>query len=262
MSRKTKEIKRKALKGPSGSSTLDHLMSQCSTDPSAEPAFFAALLGAAVYAHAPRHDTTENLRLIQFPHPQTGAHLLPFFSDFQQATEAANPDIRIVQLTGRTLFEITIGATLILNPNRDYLILYPEEVQMLLQGKVLPPVQRIESEEFGPAVLEPATGSFDWLVTPLRELYAGIPGVQLAALAERPRPEGRLPNDLVIIVVVSDADAERTSRSTSLAIEEGCMAYGAIVDLATLGPDEAHPWAMPPPFYVRAAVGPNDPPTH
>lgn len=262
MSRKAKRGKRKAPRSSSGSSTLELLMAQCQTDPSAEPAFFAALLEAAVYVHAPRHDTAENLRLIQFPHPESGAHLLPFFSDVQQATEASNPRIRIVQLTGRKLFEITLGATLILNPNRHYLILYPEEVEMLLQGKVLPPVQRIEPEEFGPAVLEPATGALDWLVIPLRELYAGIPGIQSASLAERTSPEGRLPKDLVIVVVVSDADSERTSRATGAAINESCMAYPATVDIATLRPDEAHPWAMLPPFYVKAALGPNDPPIH
>ena len=262
MSKKAEESRRKASKRSSGSSSLEHLMAQCRTDPSAEPAFFAALLDAAVYAHAPRHDANEFLRLIQFPHPQTGAHLLPFFSDLQQATEASNPQIRILQLTGRKLLEITVGATLILNPNRDYLILYPEETQMLLQGKTLPPIQRIEAEDFGPAVLNPATAAFDWLVVPLRERYAGIPGVQSAALAERPNPDGKLPKDLVIVAVVSDADAERAARSTGLAIEEGCMAYGATVDVATLRPDEAHPWTMLPPFYVRAATGPNDPPIH
>lgn len=133
---------------------------------------------------------------------------------------------------------------------------------MLLQGKALPPVQQIEPEEFGPALLDPATGAFDWLVIPLRELYAGIPGVQSAALAERPNPEGRLPKDLVIVVVVSDADAERTSRATGAAINEDCMAYPATVDVATLRPDEAHPWTMLPPFYVRAARGLDDPPAH
>ena len=119
--------------------SLQRLMELSYNDPSAEPAFFAALLGATVYAHKPAHDTAPNLRLIQFPHPETGADLLPFFTDLQQARAASSPRVEIVKMTGRQLLEITLGATLILNPNSRYCMFYPEEVRLLLQGKgVLP----------------------------------------------------------------------------------------------------------------------------
>lgn len=85
-------------------------MARSMEDASAEPAFMAALLDAMVYVHAPLNDRPGNLRLVSFPHPQTGAYLVPFFSDRRQAEEASGPKIRIIGLTGRKLFEVTTGA--------------------------------------------------------------------------------------------------------------------------------------------------------
>ena len=58
--------------------------------------------------------------------------VLPFFSDRKQAEEASVGKVGIVAMSGRRLFELTQGATLMLNPNPDRAALYPPEVSALL----------------------------------------------------------------------------------------------------------------------------------
>src|SRR3546814_4427788 len=90
---------------------------------------------------------------MQFPLPDSGHMVLPFFSEETQARAAAGTTAKVVALTGRDLLELTRGATLMLNPNGTNCPLYPEEIAALLdRGEVarsdehtseLPPVVRI-----------------------------------------------------------------------------------------------------------------------
>src|SRR3546814_10503095 len=74
---------------------------------------------------------------MQFPLPDIGHMVLPFFSEETQARVAAGTTAKVVALTGRDLFELTRGATLMLNPNGTNCTLYPEEIAALLdRGEV------------------------------------------------------------------------------------------------------------------------------
>lgn len=232
-------------------SALDELMAACFDDPSAEPAFFEALLGAIVYAHRPSNDSSPLIRLVQFPHPKTGALLLPFFTDVRQAQIASSPHVEIVKMTGRKLFEATMGATLILNPNGRYCLIYPEEVQLILAGTAIPPVRPLNKDEEGHIELEPAAGECGWLIKPLREVFAQIPGLVSAALGQRVGAEvGKAP-DLVMVVVVGASDEERVVHAATAVLADACERYGANVDIGTIHPEEANPWASLPTFYAR-----------
>ncbi|MFN8768578.1 MAG: SseB family protein [Lysobacteraceae bacterium] len=222
-------------------------------DSSAEPAFMAALLDATVYVHAPLNDRPGNLRLISFPHPQTGAYLVPFFSDRRRAEEASSPRIRIIGITGRKLFEITAGATLILNPNQSYCLFYPEEIAVLLQGKVLPPVSKIDDEKERGRALEPEAQPPGWLIAPLPGLFETIPGVESAAVGRYARSDSDGTRHLVLIVVVSDADAERAARAATLVLKAGCERLQVGLDVLTLSPSLNHPYGQFPKAYRRTA---------
>lgn len=227
-------------------------MARSMEDASAEPAFMAALLDATVYVHAPLNDRPGNLRLVSFPHPQTGAYLVPFFSDRRQAEEASSPRIRIIGLTGRKLFEITAGATLILNPNQRYCLFYPEEIAVLLQGKVLPPVRKIGDEEERGRALEPEAHPPEWLIAPLPGLFESIPGVESAAVGRYDRSDSDSTSHLVLIVFVSDADAERAARAATVVLKAGCEGLQGL-DVLTLSPSLDHPYGQFPKAYRRTA---------
>src|SRR3546814_12481467 len=58
--------------------------------------------------------------------------VLPFFSEETQARAAAGTTAKVVALTGRDLFDLTRGATLMPNPNGTNCTLYPQEIAPLL----------------------------------------------------------------------------------------------------------------------------------
>lgn len=227
-------------------------MTACFDDSSAEPAFFEALLGAVVYAHKPRNDNSPFIRLVQFPHPKTGALLLPFFTDIRQAQVASSEHVEIVKMTGRELFEATLGATLILNPNDRYCLIYPEEVQLILAGTAIPPVQPLNDDDGDSIELEPAAGDYGWLLDPLCDVFTQIAGVVSAALGQRASTEIGKPPDLVIVVVVSAADEERVVHAATVMLADACNRYGANVDVGTIRPGEQNPWARLPTFFANS----------
>jgi hypothetical protein len=233
-----------------GQPSLEQLMFLSYNDPAAEPAFFAALLDATVYMHVPKNDRSGRLRLVSFPHPKTGTYLVPFFTDRQQADEASSPRVSVVSLTCRTLFEIAPGATFILNPNRQYCLFYPEEVALLLQGKTLAPTAKFETDS--DVAIEPVLEPPTWLVTTLTDLYRAIPGVERAVLVRRIRSAAGGEEELVVIAIVSDAEAERVGRATTVSLKESCERWGACVDLMTLSPASNYPIDRFPAFYIRA----------
>lgn len=98
----------------------------------AQQQFFKALLDATVYAHVPVGSPPRGvMRFIQFIRPDNGQTALPFFSDKGQAEAAANKTALVVAMSSRHLFELTRGASLMLNPNVDAIALYPPEVTAL-----------------------------------------------------------------------------------------------------------------------------------
>lgn len=229
--------------------SLEQLMVLSYNDPAAEPAFFAALLKATVYVHAPKNDRSARLRLVSFPHPKTGTYLVPFFTDRQQADEASSPRVSVVSLTCRTLFEIAPGATFILNPNRQYCLFYPEEVALLLQGKTLAPTAKFETDS--DVAIEPVLDPPTWLVTALTDLYRGISGVERAVLVRRITAEAGSQEELVVITVVSDADTERVVRATTVVLKDACVRNEKSVDLLTLSPNSDFSIDRFPAFYNR-----------
>ncbi|WP_430390919.1 SseB family protein [Dyella sp. 20L07] len=93
---------------------------------------------ATLYAHIPRKRVPGRLCFCQFIHPEDGRTLLPIFTDKATATWAANGKVWVLAMRARTLLELTLGAILVLNPNEERCILYPEEIVVLLDQGALP----------------------------------------------------------------------------------------------------------------------------
>ena len=120
-------------------SQLQDLLKAVRNHPLSEPRFFEALLSATVFAHIPAHQVPGRIRFIQFNRPDNGQAVLPFFSDQTKAQRAlgSSKEISILAMDARQLFELTQGATLMLDPNDDQVTLYPEEITALLTGQAL-----------------------------------------------------------------------------------------------------------------------------
>lgn len=232
---------------------LTGLMQQAVTDKAAEPAFFRALLEATVYAHVPRADRSGRLRFIQFTTPE-GLNVLPFFSEEAQAQAAAGSTVTIVALTGRQLFEVTRGATLMLNPNSINSMLYPEEIAALLDHGEVAIVERFDIGN-APLSVGPVSECPAGLIDRLIALYAGMRCVEAAYLAEVGAAGNPARRDLWIAVAVPAKDAERAARATATELQAHCQALQMPVDLTTFVPGKLPDWlkdAALEPFYERA----------
>lgn len=221
-----------------------------------EVPFFRALLDAAVYAHAPLSDDSGRVRFIQFAHPETQALLLPFFSDAQQAHQASGGQRKVIAMMGRDFFEVTLGATLILNPNEDHVILYPEEAQGLLESGTVAPIDVEQLQEETTRGFRLPIHAPDWLEARLQDMFAQLPYVESAYLAEMIRPDD--PENFVLILAagVAPENAERAGRAVSTRIYTCCAGLQISVDLVTFDPAAGPPeWVLSldvRPIYERS----------
>lgn len=239
------------------SKRLDTLMQRAMADKTSEPVFFRALLQATVYAHTPCTGHNGRLRLIQFPLPDNGPMVLPFFSDEAQARAAAGSAVTIVMLTGKQLFELTRGATLMLNPNSTSCTLYPEEIAALLDQDEVAIVDQVEVREPKPMELREPDPLPTWLTDPLIVLYAQLASVQVAYLVEVRTPDDPDPEHarLLIVLGVPSVETERSARATITAIQPLCRIREIAVDLTAFIPGAPPDWirdAVLTPFYVRS----------
>jgi hypothetical protein len=183
----------------------------------AEEAVFRALLDCTVYAHVPVEPAPpDRIRFIQFIRPDNGQTVLPFFSDRDQAEMASAGKVGIVAMTGRRLFELTQGATLMLNPNMDQVALYPPEISALLEGRSLGFfTQETMQENELVGVCLPSVPT-DALVLALRDLYAREPAVRAGYLVEVHRGTDDSDVFLLLTLVAAKGNDERLIQLTTL----------------------------------------------
>jgi len=222
------------------STSLDDLMEQSIRDFRKEPAFFRALLGATVYAHAPLNDSSEKLRLVMFKSPDDGELVVPVFTDKAKAEFAARGNVRTIPLTGRTLFEITRGAILMLNPNDARCTLYPEEISELLASGTIAPIQK---DQFG----ENKARCYKLhklprpLTKALKKSLPDIRGVEVAYAAGLKWREANLPDGVVIALGGHPDRAEREVRAVLTALHRTIVAFDQPVDIVHFDCNGAKP---------------------
>ncbi|WP_082827195.1 SseB family protein [Rhodanobacter thiooxydans] len=208
----------------------------------AEQAFYEALLKTTVYAHIPTEPAPRNrIRFIQFIRPDNGQTVLPFFSDRDQAEVAAAGKVATVAMAGRRLFELTRGATLMLNPNRDQLTFYPPEIAALLEGRPLGVFSRETldaAEQVGVCLPSVPT---DALVLTLRGLYEREPSVRAAYLVEVHRGPDNADIFLLLTLVVTKGNDERMVQLTTLELGSVSPPPELPVTMTCVLPDETLP---------------------
>jgi hypothetical protein len=204
----------------------------------ADEAVFKALLDATVYAHIPAGLTPSGrIRFIQFVRPDNQQTVLPFFSDRDQAEAASAGKVGIVAMGGRRFFELTTGATLMLNPNLDQVSLYPPEVKALLAGRPLGFFAREVVKEGEQAGMCPPTVTTDALVIALRALFEQEPAVRAGYLVQvHPEAEGSQVFLLMVLIVVP-GNEERLLHLTTLEMNSISLLPELPINLACVSPD-------------------------
>ena len=204
----------------------------------AQEAVFRALLDATVYAHVPLESPPEGvMRFIQFVRPDNGQTVLPFFSDREQSEAAAGGNVLSMAMSGRNLFELTRGATLMLNPNLDAVALYPPEIVALLKGRALGFFGKEEvAEDTRVLIGRPSisTAGLNGMLCSLFEREATVRG---AFLAEVHRQDERAEVFLLLTVVVAQAHQERILQLATLAFKTEALQLDLPLSMRFLAPD-------------------------
>lgn len=219
---------------------LERRLQQARQTRELEPDFFRCLLDAVVYAHAPISDDTRRLRLIQFNHPD-GFLAIPFFTCEAKALVAAGNAAQLVKCSGRQLFAITSGATLMLNPNDGGCVLYPEEIAALLESGAIGRVDSFELSTDKPILVMDPADPPAWLVPMLFALYTALGYVEAAFLLEVASPEHPDQHSFLVALAVKPEYAERAARATIASIQPLCEKDRLGIDLTSFDPAAGKP---------------------
>jgi hypothetical protein len=204
-------------------------------DHAAEADFFHAMLHATIYSLAPFSDDHPRLRLITFTRPD-GVTFIPLFTDEGKAARSAQGAMRVVALTGRELLEGTPGATIVINPNDEHCVLYPEEIVGLLATGFVARVENETTQEPRWIDVEPDVPV--WLVTLLQEFFVNLPYVEAVRLVSMGPKDNPAHQVLTLVITCPTMHGERAARATIAAVQPACSAHDLPVDIALAPSDE------------------------
>ncbi|WP_160171899.1 SseB family protein [Arenimonas donghaensis] len=217
--------------------SLDQLIALAVDDPSLEDVLFARLLGRTLYVHSPEARRGPTLSLVQFTTPQ-GVLAIPVFTDRRKSEFASGGNVQTVPIQGRQLLHATQGATIVVNPNDNWCILYPEEIQLLLQGK---PLGRTpESMELSnPPDLRPPQSEPSFVHAVVASLSSSDLALN-AWLTETDATELGAPVRYVIVVAAAKPHHERIARMLTLGLSDTFRSLDNIVDITFIEPGKNH----------------------
>ncbi|TMW14326.1 enhanced serine sensitivity protein SseB [Alloalcanivorax gelatiniphagus] len=243
-------------------SPLLDALKRAAGDPAARPEFYRQLLAAEVFVigHTEPDDGgqapagTGQVSIAQWQNGD-GEPVIPFFTDLEALQRAIDGDQNYLALPARSLFEITAGVGLVLNPRSDHgKEFYPEEIQSLLEhGTNSPP--DIHHTEAGTGVLLGQPSEYPTvMVEALQRLLPDYPEVQAAWLCLMSEAGDSPRQSLLVGLGGTDLDDARRAVGSVIA---DTAPEGRAVDLIVISGDgEDHQLASylrdeTTPFYER-----------
>lgn len=253
---------------------VEELLAAAANDPAAVPSFLTALLEATVIV--PGTATDDGLATLADLRGPDGASVQPFYTSVERMGETltAVPGFQTAYLglPCRTFWEMTRGATLVLNPHSSHGKQFlPGEIGQLLDGaatltpRVVPVATRVlvgQPAHVPPGMTEALSALFarhsevdeavlGWKVTPEGEAPGESSGSATpdAAGGGYRSPERRL-DESYLLVVVGSSDA-RDALNPELGQALVTYSLSAPVDVQFVAPREGHLLDGIPPFYRR-----------
>ncbi|MBL7250179.1 enhanced serine sensitivity protein SseB C-terminal domain-containing protein [Alloalcanivorax marinus] len=166
-------------------------LKRAADDPAARPEFYRRLLTAEIFVIGHGDGSSEGRGTVP-----AGAHLsiehwqnaegeavIPFFTDLEALQRAIDEEKSYLGLPARSLFEMTAGTRLVLNPRSDYgKEFHPEEVRSLLENgsNHSPETRRTEADT--DVLLGQPSEYPTAMVEALQRLLTGYPEVEAAYL--------------------------------------------------------------------------------
>ncbi len=190
---------------------LEEVLKLAATEAAHRPEFFALLMNASVWV--PGESTTgqpgdSSAVDLQHWEKEDGVNVIPFFTSIEALQQAVSEEQAYLIMPVRTLFEMTLGETLFLNPKlpagkefspREIAHLLGEEGNALSQQSVLEGGSALLLSE----IAEPPAQMIDSLT----QLFAKYKQVRRAYVAHIRESAQEAPNLLIGIEADSDIDA-------------------------------------------------------
>jgi hypothetical protein len=214
---------------------LERLLAAAHLEPGRRPEFYRRLLDSTILAlveplPGQRDNAIPAGSAIQIENwlSDDGVWVAPFFSS-PEALFRAFPEGHVcAPLTGRELFEGTIGLTLHLNPRSEHERRFsPWEIESLLRTEAIPESFREVMEPGAEITLEQPTNPPADVLRSLQALYARLSNVKAAYLADM-SIVGHSDPPRVLIGLEVDGDYAEAVRQTGTVICDTYRGYRAI----------------------------------
>ncbi len=173
------------------SNDLEMALSRAATEPADRPEFYRVLLASEVFVLGHTESkgegrmtvaSGEKLSIVNWERAD-GTPVIPFFASLDALRRAIKEEQSYVALPARSLFEVTKGATLVLNPASSHVKeFFPNEIEALLTtGINQVPKTRVVQDATRVLLGQPANYPAE-MVSALTILLAKHPGVKAAYL--------------------------------------------------------------------------------
>ncbi|MCG8394654.1 MAG: enhanced serine sensitivity protein SseB C-terminal domain-containing protein [Pseudomonadales bacterium] len=173
---------------------LEEALILAAREPAQRPAFYKALMGAEVFVigHSDQADASmhghhtlqagASVSLVNWEKAD-GTPVIPFFSHLEALQRAIDAETSYLSLPARSLFEMTRGATLFLNPKSDYgKEFVPHEIEALLDTGMNQTAERRVVEKETRVMLGQPAAYPTAMVEALQQLLPAHPNVKAAYL--------------------------------------------------------------------------------
>ena len=219
---------------------LDERIAAAVEDPSREAEVFARLLKSTLFVHAPRKPTGPRLSVVQFKTPQ-GVMATPVFTDRKKAAFAGGHNVRIIPINGRVLLQAMPGATIVINPNDAWCMLYPEEIAALLEGRPLSPPPETVTLPPRMSLRSPVRQDLD-LLAQITSVLTTCEGVASAWLTEAARNEHGPAEGYVLVVEAEAPHHQRIAHAISLSFAHSARRLETSFDVTFVDSGAAQRW--------------------
>lgn len=232
-------------------------------EPSARPEFYKQLVESNVFILGSSDSGEEGastipagsqLSIMNWQRPD-GSPIIPFFTSLHALQRAIEEEQSYISLPARSFFEITQGASLILNPRSPYgKEFYPQEISAILAtGTNQTPERRVVKKETRVLLGQPANYPAE-MVSAITLLLAKHSNVKAAYLALMDQADVS-PSQSLVIGIEGDGSLEEVMR------QAGCVAADTRpaelpVDLTQVKPGDSglseYFLSSTTPFYKRS----------
>jgi SseB protein N-terminal domain/SseB protein C-terminal domain len=216
---------------------LLELLQAAIDDPAQRPAFYRTLLESQVFVLGTAGDggdgktTLEAGKSVQIQHfeNQEGDPVIPLFSSLELLRKTLETEEQYLALNARALFEMTAGATLVLNPNQPNAKLFvPQEVQDLLDGSLFEQLRQVTVEKDTQVLLGQPKDYPQAFIDALVSLFETLPAVRAGYLAWIAYPDPEIEPHLVIGIDVEEGVYPEVVQQSGMAAGE--VMGGKLVD--------------------------------